>query len=139
MTSATAPLTGEIRRRPVSESEQRASGNKVGGNVVQRTDADKARQIVDSSEIAGSLTQESLRAKQDGIEDVLKQVLAAIEHLGLKEDDKADLQAQAETARAQMKAQAPKPAIVSECLKSIWETLKGAAASAASSGAGLLV
>jgi hypothetical protein len=123
----------------MSESEQRASGNKVGGNVVQRSDADKAKQMVESSEIAGNLTQESLSAQKESIEDVLKQVLAAIERLGLKEDDQADLKAQAETAQAQMKAKTPKPAIVTESLKSIWETLKGAATSAAASGAGLLV
>ena len=123
----------------MSESKQRQTGNKVGGDSAQRSDAEKATQIVESSEIAGSLTQESLRAKKANIEDVLKQVLAAVERLGLKDDDKADLKAQAETAQAQMKAKTPKPAIVTESLKSIWETLKGAATSAAASGAGLLV
>jgi hypothetical protein len=123
----------------MSESKQRQTGNKVGGDSAQRSDAEKATQIVESSEIAGSLTQESLRAKKANIEDVLKQVLAAVERLGLQEDDKADLKAQAETAQAQMKAKTPKPAIVTESLKSIWVTLKGAATSAAASGAGLLV
>ena len=123
----------------MSESTQRQTGNKIGGNSIQRSDAENATQIVESSEITGSLTQESLRTEKANIEDVLKQVLAAIERLGLKEDDKEDLKAQAETAQAQLKARTPKPAIVTESLKSIWETLKGAATSAAASGAGLLV
>ncbi len=127
----------------MSESNMQASGNKVGGNVVQRSDAEKATMVVENSEIGGSLTQEALNAKKEGIEDVLKQVLAAVESLGLAEDDRADVKARAETAQAEMKAKTPKPVIVTESLKSIWETLKGAAAAAATtaaaSGAGLLV
>jgi hypothetical protein len=123
----------------MSESQQRQTGNKVGGNVVQQSDAEKATQVVESSEIAGSLTQEALGGKKDRIDDVLRQILAALERLGLEEDDKADVRAQAETAQAQLKTKMPKPAIVTDSLKSIWDTLKRAATSAAESGAGLLV
>src|ERR1700749_833030 len=75
----------------MSESQQRQTGNKVGGNAIQRSDAEKATQVVESSEIAGSLTQESLRGNKDRIEDVLKQILASLENLGLTEDDRADV------------------------------------------------
>ena len=42
----------------MSESLQRATENKVGGNVSQVSDAQKATQIVEFSEIKGNLTQQ---------------------------------------------------------------------------------
>ena len=122
----------------MSESLQRASENKVGGNVSQVSDAQKATQIVEFSEIKGNLTQQVLSDKKEAIEDVLKKILAAVEKLGLKKEEKADLKAQTKTAQAQMKAKTPQPAIMSACLGSIWGTLKKAATTAAVSGAGTL-
>ncbi len=123
----------------MSKSTQKVEGTKVGGDVKQASNAEMVNQSVRSSEIAGSLTQESLSAKRNDIEGVLQELLTAIERLGLSADDKADVKVQAETAKAQMKAKKPNPTIVTESLKSIWETLKGAATAAATSGAGLLV
>ena len=122
----------------MSESLQRATENKVGGNVSQVSDAQKATQIVEFSEIKGNLTQQVLSDKKEAIEDVLKKILAAVEKLGLKKEEKADLKAQTKTAQAQMKAKTPQPAIMSACLGSIWGTLKKAATTAAVSGAGTL-
>jgi hypothetical protein len=79
-----------------------------------------------------------LSDKKEAIEDVLKKILAAVEKLGLKKEEKADLKAQTKTAQAQMKAKTPQPAIMSACLGSIWGTLKKAATTAAVSGAGTL-
>ena len=123
----------------MSKHKLLATGNKVGRDLVQRSDAEGAEISAESNEIKGSLTQEALGAKKEDIEKVLMEVLTAIERLGLKEDDKADLKAHTETAQTQLKAKTPKPAIITESLKSIWETLKGAATSAAASGAGVLV
>ena len=131
-------LFRDERKRPMSKSVQRASENKVGGNVRQVSDAEQATQIVGFSEIQGNLTQQVLSDKKDEIKDVLEDVLAAVKKLGLKKGDKADLKAQTKTAQAQMKAKTPQPAIMSACLGSIWGTLKKAATTAAVSGAGTL-
>jgi paraquat-inducible protein B len=122
----------------MSKSKQRATGNKVGGNLTQRSDAETSEQIAESNRIEGDLTQESLSAKKGDINAVLKELLSALDHLDLKDDEKGDLDAHAQTAQAQMKAKKPDAGIVSKSLKSIWETLKGVATTAAVSGAGKL-
>jgi murein L,D-transpeptidase YcbB/YkuD len=122
----------------MSKSVQRASENTVGGNVRQVSDAEQATQIVEFSEIKGNLTQQVLSDKKQQINDVLKEVLAAVEKMGLKKDEKADLKAHTKTAQAQMKAKKPEPTIMSACLGSIWGTLKKVATTAAVSGAGKL-
>lgn len=123
----------------MSKSKQRATGNKVNGNLTQRSNAENSEQIAETNEIGGDLTQESLSAKRGDIQSVLKELLVALDRLGLKDDEKDDLEAHAQTAQAQMKAKKPDAGIVSKSLKSIWETLKGAAATATTSGAALLV
>ena len=55
----------------MSKSTQKVEGTKVGGDVKQASNAEMVNQSVRSSEIAGSLTQESLSAKRNDIEGVL--------------------------------------------------------------------
>jgi hypothetical protein len=122
----------------MGKSNQRATENTVGGNLVQRSIAENAEQTAESNKIAGNLTQETLNAKKGDIEDVLKEVLAAVENLGLKKEEKADLKAHTKTAKAQMKAKSPEPTVISACLRGISKPLKRVATSAAVSGAAKL-
>jgi hypothetical protein len=117
-------------------SVQRATGNKVGRNSRQVSNAEHATQIVESSEIKGIFIQEVLSEKKDAVESILNEILASIENLGLNKAEKSNLEVQTKTAQEQMKAETPHPTIISACLGSISKTLNKIATAAAASSAG---
>jgi len=60
-------------------------------------------------------------------DQILNEVLAAIEQLGLDEGQKAELRAEAETIQAQMKLEKPKPLVIKACLEGLKGIILGGA------------
>ena len=60
-------------------------------------------------------------------DQVVNEVLAAIEQLGLDEGQKAEMRAEAETIQAQMKLEKPKPLVIKACLEGIKGIILGGA------------
>ena len=72
------------------------------------------------------------------VEEIVAAIVSAIDELGLGDDDRSDLLADAETIQAQLKKSSPNPSLIRSCLEGLKSGLSKAATSAASSGTAAL-
>lgn len=70
--------------------------------------------------------------------EIVWELLAAIDGLGVDPQTRSDLHAEAETIQAQLKTHQPRAPIIGECLREIAERLEPVAASDSESEGGIL-
>ncbi|MCD6317816.1 hypothetical protein J7M02_01960 [Candidatus Aerophobetes bacterium] len=66
-------------------------------------------------------------ARYEELKEVIKTLKKSVDRLGLKAQQKSDLQAEIETIDAQMASSKPKATVITECLTSIRRILEGTA------------
>ncbi len=74
------------------------------------------------------------KGEETGIRDLLKQIRESVNAMGLSPAARAQLEADAHTAEAQLASPHPKPLVIRECLRSIRNILEGMAGSLIASG-----
>ena len=102
-----------------SEQERASNVVKIGSMVNSALQQD-------SPGASQNLSIGTTQVKADA-DQVLSEVLAAIDQLGLNEGQKAEMRAEAETIQAQMKLEKPKPVVIKACLEAVKGIILGGA------------